>query len=527
MENINYEEKYLKNQARFGFTVLNKARRNQRVTDAIENYLQRFDITDLPATRKDFLKDEGLFYQFDSYGDALKEKLDLLISFYYNIKTTKGYYAYFEENKENKLVPLAFWYSKHRLCAIWNWRKSQIIRQKYYSFLELATDNHNRLLIKHYIPIHLVLTVPHKNGIFKGQSFYASELIKCFNTLRKTDEWKKYIYGGEYGVEVKKSKEHGLHIHIHSFLLQNPEFSINETRYYIVREFAKITENQSVTDYINDFEIKNQSSFFSNQKNIYDLFFKEIKRTEAIYTGINYESLYILREGKKDFIRPETATVKDYLAGVMECIKYHFKPDCLEVVKGGEIDVELVENILNNTKGKNLYNRFGAFRKEDELNFNKKSEDQNLETLDTEKQADLEIENEDTKTTVEKVESKIVNPFTQKLSLRSDYQIVVTSPKNLLYRDFESKIPFEQFLYVENDVVKVPNSMNLTLKEVIKLDVKGKLKEQISYKTDIDLYLSKSVHSMDNHIENFNKKSKTNSKCKKLQLLETSVEMHR
>ena len=481
MEVQNLEERYLKNQARFGFTVLNKSRKNAKVCQAIEQYLEQYDIYDLPETRKDFLKNEGVYYRFMEFGDYLKEKLDLLISFYYNIKTTKGYYAYFEQGNENKVIPLAFWYSKHRLCAIWNWRKSQIIRQKYYSFLSYASDNHNRLLINHYNPIHLVLTVPHKDGIFKGKTFYAGELIKCFNALRKTEIWKTYVYGGEYGVEIKKSKSNGLHIHIHSFLLQNPQFKINEARYHIIKEFARITENQAVTDYILDFEVKNQSSFFANQTGVYDLFFKQLQKTKEVYTGISYESLYLKQDGKKIYLNPKTATVQDYLQGVMECIKYHFKPDCLEVEKGGAVDVELIEEILNNTKGKNLYNRFGAFRKEDELNFNAKDKG-NEAICQQAPENETSTEEQDTQTSTKTVESKIINPFTQKPAIIGEYRLAVTNPKNLKYRDLDSKIPYEQYVYKQaskQEIVFAPSEWNL--KTVIKLDIQGKLRERIEY----------------------------------------------
>jgi hypothetical protein len=507
MENTTINEKYLKNQARFGFTVLNKFRKNTKVSAAIEQYLEKFGITSLPPTRKEFLKYEAAYYQFDAYDEALKDKLDLLVSFYYSIKTTKGYYAYFEQENQKKLVPLAFWYSKHRLCAIWNWRKSQIIRQKYFDFLSVAKDDYNVLLIKKYIPIHLVLTVNHSEGMYKGKEFYASEVIQSFNKMRKTETWKKYVYGGEYGVEVKKSKTHGLHIHIHSFLLQNPNYSINEARFNIIREWAKITENKPVTDYILDFEEQNKTDFSIDKKSVYDLFFKQLQTTKAIYTGIGYESLYTIKEGKKQYINPKKSTIEDFLAGVMECIKYHFKPDCLETTNG-EIDVELIENILNNTKGKNLYNRFGAFRKEENLNFNKTEK---VEITDNE---ELNIE-DNVNSSVDNVEEKVINPFTFKPS-EGEYKIVVTSPNSIKYLTGDSIIPYQGFVFNTNFLRFAPDS--LTLKEVIKLDVQGKLfmqddLMQLDEKIKIEEKLHHSIKIKDNEVdvkEVFRKSKHTN-----------------
>ncbi|MCU0349912.1 MAG: protein rep [Flavobacterium sp.] len=479
------ESNYLKNQNRFGFTVLNKSRKNEKVCSAIEEYLsERFEINNLPPTRSAFKTNEAYFYHFDSYGEALKDELDLLISFYYNIKHTRGYYAYFEKETENKAVPLAFWYSKHRLCAVWNWRKSQIIRQKYYSFLKVATDEHNRLLINHYVPIHLVLTVPHKDGFYKNSEFYAKELIEDYNALRKTEAFKAMIYGGEYGVEVKKSKEHGLHIHIHSFLLQNPEYSINETRYFLIKNWAKITDNEKITNYIIDYEKQNQESYFTGKRAYFDAFFKQLQKTKEVYSGINYESLYNFKNGQKEFINPKTATVEEYLGGVMECIKYHFKPDCLEFERGGLVDIELIKTILNNTKGKNLYNRFGLFRKVEELNFNIKNTGNDLFTNIPEH--DDNLEDIDTKTTTETVESKIINPFTKQKSKRTDYQIIVGNPKLFKVRDLGSKMPYEHYLYrFQNGILFSPP--NLTLKEVIKYDVQGKL---VNYILDYQIIMS-------------------------------------
>lgn len=335
--------------------------RNRALAYQIRDYLKdRYDIKFLPAYKKEYKAVKNQLLEYDAYGEQLEEMVGELITLYYSLKPIMMMAQL--DQCDNRINPINFLYSRHRMDFVWNARKSQLIRNKYYNFFKEAKDEHGRLLLTHYNPIHLVLTVPHKNGYYKGKSFYARELIADFNKLRKTATFKKYIYGGEYGVEVKKG-DNGLHIHIHSFLLQHPEYSRNEASNALVREWRVITGNDSG------------------------------------YSGIHYETLYTWKKdsngkptmmldkesGKpvpiKDYLRPGD-TLERLIEGVMECIKYHYKPGALERIDGN-YDIELIQEVLNNTKNLRMYSRFGAFYKIKELSFNnldRKDEPENEET---------------------------------------------------------------------------------------------------------------------------------------------------
>lgn len=418
---------------KFGYKVKRKAKQNEELREQIKRYLYDTAKIELPSYKQDFKANQERVFNYDS---ECESRWLLLANLYYSLGSSKGYYALFQNEKEEKVVPLAFWYSRHRLDFVWNWRKSQIIRSRYRNFLQTATDEQNRLLINHYQPIHLVLTVPHADGKFKGKRFYVSELIKLYHELRRTEPFKKYIYAGEYGVEIKRSRKHGLHIHIHSFILQRPEFSTNEVRNSLTKEWKRLTGN------------------------------------ETNFSGLHYETLYVREksangEYTKNYIQPKTATIETYLSGVMECIKYHFKQGCLEQ-ENGEYDILLIDEILHNTKGVRLYSRFGNFYKEKSLNFN------NLET------ESVTVVDEETGEVIEEIqtdasrsEANLINPFTLKPAEKQEYQIVISSTANVKHKNKLAAIPYETYLLNSAKFVVAPNE--LSLKEVIKYDIQHKL----------------------------------------------------
>lgn len=423
----------LANRYRFGYKVKTRSDQNDELRAAIKSFLADHDIS-LPPYKQDYKQYYERVYNHDA---ALAERFELMAQLYYGLAGGKGYYALFEQGAEQKLVPMAFWYSRHRLDFVWNWRKSQIIRSRYRQYLETATDAQGRKLIEHYQPIHLVLTVPHRDGRFEGERFYAKRLIKLYHELRRSACFKQYIYAGEYGVEIKRSKDHGLHIHVHSFILQHPEYSVNQVRAELVAAWKKLTNNT----------------------------------TE--YSGLHYESLYTHERNAKgalvkSYINPKTATVDQYLSGVMECIKYHFKPGCLEQTNG-EFDILLIDEILTNTKGVRLYSRFGAFYKEKALNFN------NLETQGT------EVVDEQTGEVIEEItggdsaksEATLINPFTLEPAKAQEYSIAIGATKSVHHRPARAAIPYEPYLSYDTKLAIAPP--DLSLKEVIKYDARNQL----------------------------------------------------
>lgn len=460
--------------SKFGFTVRNKALSNKKLTNAIDDYLLGFNI-ELPAFKSDYERLRETIYDYDTFGDGLESKLEEIVKLRYAVGNTKGYYAMFSAGNQKILQPLAFWYSKHRLCSVWNWRKSQIIRSKYRDFLTDATDGMGNKLINHYLPIHLVLTVPHKNGLFNGKRFYAKELIEAFTAMRKTEIWKKYIYAGEYGLEVKKSKNNGLHIHIHSFLLQKPEFSIIEVQQEIAKVWAYYSGNNS------SFSGIHYEGLYTHER---DENGKKVMETIEIYDR-NTQTKILKQVPVKQYINPKTADINQYLSGVLECIKYHFKPDCIQT-ENGKYDMELIEEILNNTKNKRLYSRFGKFYNVKELNFN------NLEKEDETDNLEDELN-----TSTDGVEERVINPISLvKCSKRTDYEIVISNPLSVRYREKTSRKPLESYIYTTNGLRIADQCLNL--KQVIRLDMIGLpitgFGQEVVQKIDFEKILSANTH---------------------------------
>jgi hypothetical protein len=138
----------------------------------------------------------------------------------------------------------------------------------------------------------------------------------------------------------------------------------------------------------------------------------------------------------------------------MECIKYHFKPGCLEK-EDSEYDIELIRLILNNTKGLRMYSRFGAFYNEEALNFNNlKKEPDDFEPEDVE---------EVIKASAEGVEERLINPFTLEPATKADYCIVICKPDCLKYYAADSVIPHEPYAYNDSHLQRMPQGLDLKL----------------------------------------------------------------
>lgn len=406
-------------------------------------------------------------YQYDSYGDALELEYNQLVKLRYDLLSAgRAIYALFDNNGIKKTQMLACWYSKNRLDPVWNYRKSQIIRKVYKEFL-LQSNLHNT-----HTAAHLVLTLPHKEGTYKNSKFYASELVKDFNKLRKTDVWKQYIDGGEYGVEVKKSKNNGLHIHIHSLVFLEKSKSINEARAAIQTEWelltgAKMLHLETLYFYKKDPTGKKVLEWAVDKKTGKDLNIQVPKK------------FYINRYDAP--VDPEEK-INEYLYGVMECIKYHFKNDCLKT-ESGNYDIPLMIEVLNNTKGARLYSRFGILYKEEKLNFNrleKKNEEQTETELDEEVSA-----------STDNVMPNLVNPFTKEIAKENEYEIVIAKPENIKHFPKNSATPNEPEIYTTEIFFRTKKE--LTLKGILKLMAKGIINELFEH-DDYIRYLNKKYY---------------------------------
>lgn len=474
---------------RNGFRMANKFRKNQDLARAVHDYLEStYDVV-LPADRKDFNATKREVLKFDHYdGDALEVECDNLIKLYYALRISRGYYAEFETPDAARLVPLAFMYSKNRLDYAWNMRKSQLVRNRYWNYLQEATDEYGNKLTDYYQPIHLTLTVPHSGGEWRGVRFYARQLIKAFAELRKTLAWRHYIYAGEYGIEVKRSKHHGLHIHLHCFLLQKPVVKVID-RVEFPRKEGDKNSGRMVC------HLKAGKASVNDVRTALSVNWRAIMDNVSGYSGMHYETLFTYQkddQGKvkrdsqgrkiKTYIIPGHSKMDDYLAGVLECIKYHFKPDCLDKANDGSgYDVKLIKEILDNTRNLRMYSRFGAFYKQPDLNFNQLHEDgPAVDELST------EAADEEVKATTDGVQERLVDPRTYALAAPGSYKLKAGHPLSLRYYAKSGDRPGEPYYLARAapPLLEVPPGLNL--KQAIKLDIKGALERlnQMAKATD-------------------------------------------
>lgn len=431
-------------------------RRNAvEMINAIDDYLDRYDIT-LPRFYPEYKAKKETILKYPDYGPDIEQELGKLIKMRYDLcRSGKAVYALFQQQgKPAKTQILACQYSKHRLDPVWNYRKSQLIRKIYRQYLQ-KSDIHNQ-----YLAAHLTLTVPHPEGLYRGRLFYAREIIAAFNLLRKSPAWKKYVYAGEYGVEIKKGNgQNGLHIHIHSLVFQHPCYTINQAREAILTEWKAITGATF---------IHYQTLYFFKRKPN-GQFEQELRCLWDEKTG-DYRNIWVKKKfyiDRPDRPADQTQRLQEYLHGVMECIKYHFKNDAIK--KAGSYDCDLIVDILNNAKGMRLYSRYGAFYREKELNFNR------LQTEHT-RQSEEEIQ-EEIMGSVEGVQ--ILNPYSGELAMPGEYKYVIGKPETLKHRPKNDPDPYAPALYSVRSFLEVREGFGL--KEILKKLFRDRLEEILTW----------------------------------------------
>lgn len=400
----------------FASKIATKRNEALRITRAIkEFYKEKFDVW-LPFGKNTFFDNEDKYFMFDKYDFEVKNQYEDLVRMYYNLQYCGiKADAVFEHEGKKATQILSCKYSRHRLDPIWNFRKSRLIRNKYKAYLE-KTNYH-----KDFIPIHLVLTVPHKDGNYKGDTFYVRQIIKDFNLMRKSETFKSIIHAGEYGVEIKKSKTNGYHIHIHSLMFQDPGISIKEAAESIEWLWRKITGNDSKSS-----GIHYESLYYYKKKESGRGYVTEPKVILSENGTVTYKAV------PKKFRINENSTMDEYLKGVMECIKYHFKHEMFESTEPythGGYDIETLSYVVKETKNMRLYSRFGAFYKVKELNFNA------LEKVDENAEDSIEgAEEEYIMNPLDKdIESKIINPFTKEPARPGEYKLAITNQSEYRY----------------------------------------------------------------------------------------------
>jgi len=250
---------------------------------------------------------------------------------------------------------------KHKICPVCNAKRCRDIRKRYISLFKKDPT-----LLTNYDFFHLTLTVPHNEQGYRGKNFYADELIKDFNQMRRLKFWKKMVYAGEFGVEVTRN-ENGLHIHIHALLLvYKSRQNRNELHKKVLIAWNKQTSGTGNRDFLSEEQV---AAICKSNNGITSLTARSLRPDGATMIGLEslYTSskepkpgyIYCARTGQyKRYIKPSHG-LDSMMFGILECIKYHFEPMSLK--KDGNLDVELLCEILPNIKNKKMYQRFGAF----------------------------------------------------------------------------------------------------------------------------------------------------------------------
>lgn len=304
---------------------------------------------------------------------------------------------------------------KNKLCAVCNAKRAKDLRRKYRLFFDKNPD-----LLQRFDFFHLTLTVPHNEaGGFRGKQWYADELMREFNFMRKKKAWKELVYAGEFGIEVTKN-EKGLHIHIHSMLLVYKGLqNRNRLHRFILQAWNRQTAGSGIRRKFNE---EDKEALLRSNKLLTEYDIDQLDPSGATFIGL--ESLYVRsKEPKRGFhyseragfykryVKPSDGT-DIFLTGVMECLKYHFEPMALK--NDGSLDFDLICEILPAIKGKPLYRKFGAFHSSTKnahpdaklLNINSKPSDFVQEAKEV-----LE----------ETGEAEITNPETGEPALREEY----------------------------------------------------------------------------------------------------------
>lgn len=423
---------------RRAFKISNKARQAKVLKNELSEYIR--------SQRGKNLPNDQYFHL-----NKLKEALDKCAN--------HSLYRKYENN--GAIEYIASQTCKHKLCTVCNSERQRTIRQKYFHFFKngafsipeykkvVKKDDRGRekknakgeLMKKREVVryrkyktsdfnfMHLTLTVPHNENGFRNERFYAQELMKEFNYMRKKSFWKRMVFGGEFGCEITKG-ENGLHIHIHALLIVHDTF---QSRNELYRNILKAWNQQTVSDF------SARKKFTENDKKglcislgakngkVKSLSDKSLKVFKSLNpkgsTLISLENLYVLSKKKKgpyDQWQKDKQKWKHYvdakdpdqfMSGIMETIKYHFEPIALKkhVVRktkkerieerlakegaervfdyelkafveskehAGLYDFDLLTEILPKIYGRPMYRKFGCLHGIDALNINSEVEDE-------------------------------------------------------------------------------------------------------------------------------------------------------
>lgn len=425
----------VRSNAKFEFKISTKKKFNAHCADAIREFLADQDVK-LPPLQSDYRRSKDAVLKYTEHGAELESAFGNLINLYYTLRETGRSVGAVYMNRDGALSTQTLFhtYSRHKLDNVWNMRKEQIIRSTYFKWI---TEQLSSGVLQNYMPVHVMLSVPHPGGLFNGKRFYGDDILYFFNLMRKRAFWQASVWGGEYGLETKAGAiaANGLHIHLHSLTFLNKHYNLNALRKASAAELAEIAldklghlphykgytlkhfkwlgrfylESEVVNYYksrrvsIADFRADLQKAWvqYTGGRHIWvEGLYCHRRRadnpkkweTEYVPSGQEfnpYEDVMELRDAEHPHIEPEYvkrstalkirrkryyinsgSTPEDYTSGVMECIKYHFKGDTFYDANSKTWDILLMMEVLNNTKNKRLYGRFGSLYKMPELSFN-------------------------------------------------------------------------------------------------------------------------------------------------------------
>ena len=337
-------------------------------------------------------------------------ELEMSAKFIKNLRYCSNATLY-EQTYKNIKIMASLSCSK-KLCNVCNWLRQKKIRRKYNAWFSInqtiskVSKNKKIEYITHsniskykekgyklrnenvkYDLKHLTLTVPHSEDGWLGEKFYFKKIIAKFNQMRKTPEWKKRVFGGEYGVEVTRGNQNyyddmsdtdnnGYHIHIHALLFTKKE---TQNRNLLHLDIFRIWNRLTVDDnyWREEFTEEHKEAIKKGNKDyITDKYIKKLNPKGA--TFINLSSIYHYEKNKKTgkwekkYIT-EIGTEATQRA-VMETISYHFKPklfcsDVKDFWGQKSYDLEaIVEISAKLHRGNKMYHKFGCLEKEKCLN---------------------------------------------------------------------------------------------------------------------------------------------------------------